>query len=288
VQQPREIEMIFQVVYCYSKLYGFVKDHFRKNLPGLGFALRRIKKDRVLDIDGRKMFLNHKVAVCYGRHISGAWNEPETHTFLNRVISKLNMPVAFVDVGANIGEMVIDASRHENVTKIFAFEPIADCTEAIKKSLDLNHVQNYSIIQKLVGSDTGVSRFGASRTIGGSSILSKESSESGNEVAMTTLDLELLSIQNDAIILIDVEGYEPQVLKGGLRFIEERKPLIIFEYNHVSKMHFKSGDIQKILGDSYSIFRLRSDAMLDNNIENAWNCVAISKDSNFSALGLIR
>ena len=42
------------------------------------------------------------------------------------------------------------------------------------------------------------------------------------------------------------------------------------------------------LNDSYSTFRPCSDAMLDDDIENAWNCVAISKDSNFSALGLIR
>jgi FkbM family methyltransferase len=268
----------------YSLLYGFVKDHFKQNLPGLGYALRKIKHDHILEIHGRKMFMSHKVAVCYGRHISGDWNEPETHTFLNRVVQQTETPITFVDVGANIGEMVIDVSRHDNVTKVIAFEPLSDCVEAIKKSLELNHVKNYLVIDKLVGEAIGQTHFDASRSVGGSSILSQESSESTNEVATTTLDQELGSVVDDTIILIDVEGYEPQVLKGALQFISRIKPLIIFEYNQVSKMHFKSTDIQALLGDRYSIYRLRSDATLDTDIEHAWNCVAIPSNTSFSKI----
>jgi FkbM family methyltransferase len=276
--------MIFFIVRMYSILYGFVKDRFKRNLPGLGYALRRIKHDHILDIHGRKMFLSHKVAVCYGRHISGDWNEPETHIFLNRAIQQMPTSVAFVDVGANIGEMVIDISRHRNVTKVIAFEPLADCVEAIKKSLDLNLVNNYVVIDKLVSDSLGRARFGASRSVGGSSVLSQESTTSSTQVATTTLDHDLASVVDDTIILIDVEGYEPQVLKGSLQFIHRCKPLIIFEYNHVSKMHFKSDDIQTILGDQYSIYRLRSDATLNTDIEHAWNCVAIPSNSNFSKI----
>jgi FkbM family methyltransferase len=276
--------MIFFIVRMYSLLYGFVKDHFKQNLPGLGYALRKIKHDHILEIHGRKMFMSHKVAVCYGRHISGDWNEPETHTFLNRVVQQTETPITFVDVGANIGEMVIDVSRHDNVTKVIAFEPLSDCVEAIKKSLELNHVKNYLVIDKLVGEAIGQTHFDASRSVGGSSILSQESSESTNEVATTTLDQELGSVVDDTIILIDVEGYEPQVLKGALQFISRIKPLIIFEYNQVSKMHFKSTDIQALLGDRYSIYRLRSDATLDTDIEHAWNCVAIPSNTSFSKI----
>jgi FkbM family methyltransferase len=276
--------MIFFIVRIYSILYGFVKDHFKRNLPGLGYALRKIKHDYILDIHGRKMFLSHKVAVCYGRHIAGAWNEPETHIFLNSVVQQMQSPIVFVDVGANIGEMVIDLSRHDNVTKVIAFEPLAECVEAIKKSLNLNQVKNYTVIEKLVSDSIGQASFGASRSVGGSSVLSQESTASATQIAATTLDHELVSVADDTIILIDVEGYEPQVLKGALQFIHQRKPLIIFEYNHVSKMHFKSHDIQTILGDQYSIYRLRSDAALDADIEHAWNCVAIPSNTNFSKI----
>lgn len=276
--------MIFFIVRMYSILYGFVKDHFKRNLPWLGYALRKIKHDHILEIHGRKMFMSHKVAVCYGRHISGDWSEPETHTFLNGMIQQMHSSVAFVDVGANIGEMVIDVSRHVNVTKVIAFEPLSDCVEAIKKSLDLNHIKNYLVIEKLVSDNIGQASFGASRSVGGSSVLSQESMESATQVAATTLDHELVSVVNDTIILIDVEGYEPQVLKGALQFISRVKPLIIFEYNQVSKMHFKSADIQTLLGDQYTIYRLRSDATLDTDIEHAWNCVAVPSNTKFSKI----
>ena len=103
----------------------------------------------------------------------------------------------------------------------------------------MNRVQNYTIIEKLMGATIGQFPFTPSQSVGGSSIFSPESVASKAETQMTTLDHELALVVNDTIILIDVEGYEPQVLKGGLQFINRRKPLIIFEYNYVSKMHFK-------------------------------------------------
>ena len=127
--------MIFFIVRMYSIIYGYVKDHLKRNLPGLGYALRKIKSDHILDVQGRKMFLSHKVAVCYGRPISGSWNEPETHAFLNCLMPKLASTITFVDVGANIGEMMIDISKHKNVKRLIAVEPIAECADAIKKVL---------------------------------------------------------------------------------------------------------------------------------------------------------
>jgi FkbM family methyltransferase len=274
--------MIFFIVRLYSKLYGLVKDLFKKNLPGLGYALRRITHDRVLDIHGRKMFFSHRVSVCYGRHIAGDWNEPETHIFLNNLIEAIDGAITFVDVGANIGEFVIDITRHKNVTRVIAFEPNSDCVEAIKKSLELNEVEHYQVIEKLVGESIGQRPFAISQSVGGSSILSKESVASDSRATMTTLDLELAIDSQNTIILIDVEGYEPGVLRGAVEFIKTHQPLIIYEYNHVSKMHFKSADIKAIIGDNYTIFRLRSDASLDDDIERAWNCVAIPKNSIFS------
>jgi FkbM family methyltransferase len=276
--------MIYKIVQLYSKIYGFAKDNFNINLPGLGFALRLIKHDFVINVMGRKMFFNHKVAPCYGRHISGLWNEPETHIFLNALISNLSHPVAFIDVGANIGEMVIDVSKHSNIEKIFAFEPSAECCIAIRKSLELNNFKNLEVIEKLVGETNELVKFGMSKSIGGSSVLSQDSQESGSETEMTTLDTVLLDTKGLSIILVDVEGYEPQVLKGATRFIQETKPLVVYEYNQVSKKYFHTDDIQEILGHNYEIFRLRQDGKLDQEVENAWNCVAIPVDSEFAKL----
>lgn len=274
--------MVYKVVQLYSKIYGFFKDQFNINLPGLGFALRLIKQDRIISVMGRKIFFNHKVAPCYGRHISGRWNEPETHLFLNSLIPKLGHRVTFIDVGANIGEMVIDLSRHSNIEKIIAFEPSNECCESIRKSLILNGFEQFDVIEKLVGETNDLVKFGISKSIGGSSILSRDSLESSNQTAMTTLDTVLANTSGLSILLVDVEGYEPQVFKGAIKFLQGVKPLVIYEYNLVSKKYFNTNDIKVMLGEGYEIFRLRQDGSLDGDVENAWNCVAVPIGSDFA------
>ena len=71
---------------------------------------------------------------------------------------------------------------------------------------------------------------------------------------------------------------------GGGGLIKRLKPLVLFEYNFVSKRYFDINEIHQILGDSYTIFRLRKDAMLDSDIENAWNCVAIPRNTQFETI----
>jgi len=58
--------MIYPRVKLYSFIYGLVKDMFEVNLPGLGYALRLIKTDHVVNIKSGKMVFNHKVAPSCG------------------------------------------------------------------------------------------------------------------------------------------------------------------------------------------------------------------------------
>lgn len=81
--------------------------------------------------------------------------------------------------------------------------------------------------------------------------------------------------------MIDVEGYEPQVLRGCENLLRKLKPMVIFEYNYVSKQHFDVRDIQNLLGTDYVIYWLTKDAMLDLNIDRAWNCLAIPHEKKF-------
>jgi len=42
--------------------------------------------------------------------------------------------------------------------------------------------------------------------------------------------------------------------------------------------------LQHELGDAYQIYRVRQDAMLDSDVENAWNCVAIPRNTQFETI----
>lgn len=278
-------KLTINCVKIYAAVYGVFKDAFNINIPGLGFMIRRIKTDCILEVYGRKIYFNRLVSGAYGRHFSGNWNEPETHIFLNSIIKSLKNEVIFVDVGANIGEMVIDVARNANVVGIYAYEPIPECATSIRKSCELNLIKNCKVIEMLVGNKQELVSFSVSQDISDSSAhFNEKFSNNIHKIEMTTLDVSLANIDKALIILIDVEGMELEVMRGAISLINRLAPLIIFEYNYVSKRHYHITEIQDNLGPDWQIYRLRADARLDKNIEDAWNCVAFHRKSTFSEL----
>ena len=93
-----------------------------------------------------------------------------------------------------------------------------------------------------------------------------------------------ISPEAQVVLMIDVEGYELEVIRGGFDFIRRIRPLIIFEYNQISKSHYKINEVCEVLGNSYDFFRLKTDGGLDKNLENAWNCIALPSGGFFEEI----
>lgn len=279
-------QLTFYAAVFYANVYGLFKDHLNINIPGLGFLIRNIKYDLILKLNGRDIYFNHKVGGCYGRHFAGEWEEPETHLFLSKVIPNINKNIYFIDIGANIGEMIHDVASYENIEHIYAYEPIDDCVLAINKTCKINNVKNCTVHMKLVGSKVENTEFQISKDISNSSMLNKggDGKSNSKQREVTTLDNEFKYAMQPTIILLDIEGMELEAMKGGRNFISKNQPLIIFEFNKVSRKQFSIKDIESELGDNYSIFRLRSDGFLDKEFEKTWNCVAMPRDQFFQPI----
>jgi len=276
--------MLITITKIYAFFYLFIRSFFSINIPGLGFFLRRIKKDFILEFRGNKMFFNHKVASSYGLHIIGLPQEKETHLFLDFLFDSLKEKFSFVDVGANVGAFLIHASSNKNAI-LYGFEPFKECILAIENSLKINGVNDYHLFNNLVGDKDEYVYFNTSIDAEGASVYNNSNLQSAQLVTQIKLDSLLINIESPSIWLIDVEGYEPKVLEGGKNLIKKLKPLIIFEYNkEVSKKHFSITDIQELLGNEYKIYRLNYQGNLDADVENAWNCVAIPNNTFFSEL----
>jgi len=272
------------LIRIYAEVYALIKQLTGRNLPGLGFLLRRCKKDGVLQISGRRMFFDHRIAPSYGVLIIGKWNEPETHLFFKKVLPSITRDFLFIDVGANVGEMVLDVSGYSNCIGIVAFEPISECAEVIRKTSELNNVEHVTVVNKAVSSTNGAVRFGFNISSPSGSHVVSDSDCTTRNVSACTLDQSFQEYSGNAVILIDVEGLELEVLKGGSSLFERTRPLIIFEYNSISKEGFTIKDVQKTLGNGYSIYRLREDARLDRDFSNSWNAVAIHHNSIFKSI----
>ena len=270
---------LYLTIYHWCSYLGF-------NLRGPGFVLRRIKDERVLAVEKIKMFFNPAVAQCYFLNVVGKFNEPETHIFLNRLIEQLDDRVLFVDVGANIGEMVIDMARHPQVKLVVGIEPSAECVKACLRSAEINNFTNVRMVQKVANADGKPMIFNVSAIAPNSSSVFATENRRGEMIEGTTLDDELHDYRGPAIVLIDVEGAEKLVMLGGKTFIHENLPVIIFEFNEVTRRFCTMEEIQNILEKEYVIFRLRSDGFLDTTLSDTWNCVAVHRRSAMFSLCL--
>jgi len=230
------------------------------------------------------MFFDHRVASSYGILIVGRWNEPETHLFFRKVLPSITDDFLFIDVGANVGEMVLDVSGYSNCAGIVAFEPISECAEVIGKTSELNNIEHVTVVNKAVSSTNGDVKFAFNISSPSGSHVVSDSDRTTRSVSACTLDQVLEECSGNVVLLIDVEGLELEVLKGGSSLLERTRPLIIFEYNSISKETFTIKDVQKILGNGYSIYRLREDARLDRDFSNSWNAVAIHQNSRFKSV----
>jgi FkbM family methyltransferase len=277
---------MFRIAQFYAQIYIIIKNYFGRNIFGLGFLLRRCTTPRYIKFLDQLLYFEPAVASAYGLYIINRVQEPETHSLLNHIFKSLNQKNAvFIEVGANIGAFMVDIARRENV-HVYGFEPSINCFNAIIKTMSRNNRKNYSIFQNLVGETEALVPFSEGKDAGSASIYT--SSKSTTKVQLIKIDnvKELITISDTmpVVLMIDVEGYEPNVIRGGACFIERLKPLIIFEYNFISKRYFDISEIYQILGDSYRIYRLREGLKLDDDLENAWNCVAIPQNSYFESI----
>ena len=260
----------------YAFIFGFLHDKVKYNIRGFGFVMRRIKVDAILNLHGSKVFFDHREAVAYSRVLAGAFNEPETHIFLNRLA--VLMRYEFIEIGGSIGEILIDIARNPNVVFSHVFEPNPKCARIIRVNLCLNDLHNVVIEDAAVGDINGSVKMFFGLNSPTASVLSSESRGYGQHVKLVKLDSYFYSyhFKNDIVMLVDVEGYEPQVFSGALEIINKHQPIIIFEYNSDSRKHYHISEIVNILGNSYTIYRLRSDGRLDDEIDASFNCVAVS------------
>jgi FkbM family methyltransferase len=218
----------------------------------------------------------------YSSLLVGKFMEPETHLFFARLIPQVPIPLRFVDVGAAIGEMIMDVAGYPNVVEVIGFDPDPDNVEACRRSAQANGFAHVTMIEKIVADEIREVDFRMNRRRGTSGQILDCGDGTTQRLPCTTLDHEIPNATGLYLLLVDVEGAEPLVLKGATRFIASTRPLIIFEY--ITGRDRGLVEIGASLGPQYEIFRLRSDGFLDRDMSRTWNCVAVHRDSPFQAI----
>ncbi len=147
---------------------------------------------------------------------------------LNFIKENLKKGDVFFDIGANIGLMSIFASNCVGSTgKIISFEANPDTVPILKNNIQLNHISNITIVDKAVGNENGRIRIYNNWAVnrGGATLIKPQQETDSFEIDLIKIDsVKEYSELPVAMMKVDVEGFEMDVLKGMEAILKKADP----------------------------------------------------------------
>lgn len=176
---------------------------------------------------------------------------------------------SFIDVGVNIGQTLIKVktSQYRN-NHYYGFEPNPNCVEYVHKLIDVNGLGPCKIFPVAVGETDGLQElFYSGNQVDSSSSLVKEFRKSDKIKKQVVPVFSMKSVrkfmeEDPAIVKIDVEGYEYEVLKTMKDFLMATRPFVICEilpaYDQTFTERITSqNNIMQLMNElEYSVFRI--------------------------------
>jgi len=275
--------IIVYIVKLFMHIHEFLHSVFNINIKGVSFFYKFLNYEDYFRFGNKFLFYNPKVRGSYARLINGKYNETETHIFLRHILNTFsNMNFTLVEVGGNVGEFLIDFGGDNQIDKFYIFEPQIECVLSLNKTVEKNNFKNVLIVPKAAYDTNGFVSFKKTESFSGSNI----DTNGNSDLKVETVTIDTINInQKNIIMLIDAEGAELKIMKGARNLIQREIPLIIFEYNYVTKQYFEIENVYEELGRDYKIFRLSKNGILDEKLrEKNWNLVAININGLFKRL----
>jgi FkbM family methyltransferase len=195
-------------------------------------------------------------------------SEPELANFVRKF---LKPGMVFADVGAHLGEYtILGASMVQSAGRVHAFEARPDTFEILARNIQLNAVRNVVAQACGVWKDEGFCEFEKTTDPSVSALRPNAAAGDGRSlVRVETISLDHYfsdsALGKPALIKIDVEGAELQVLQGARSMLSSpRAPVVIVEYGPANTAAFgyraeEVCDFLKELG--YMIYQLNGDRL---------------------------
>lgn len=170
----------------------------------------------------------------------------------------------FLDLGAYLGDTSILLLRKYNPSRVFAYEPVPENFEQVKKTIRQNDTDKIEVIDKGVGETIEeIDIYINSQELAS---CSTNNSIAGNltekiKIQITTIDDECKD-KTIGLIKMDIEGAEYSAIKGALQTIKRDKPVLLISLYHTGKDFF---EIPALLKEAVSDYQFR---FLDISIVN--------------------
>lgn len=227
-----------------------IRQHYNTDAPNFAYICGGLRRIAVNPADKRaKMQLL--------RHGLRYFSKMQAITFIINHIAK---PDVYFDVGVNYGECLFAHPLHSS-SVIVGFEANPSLMPLIQRSRIYNDdLANVELVAKAVSDVPGqVIPFFVNKAWSGKSTGVAPSRARADiqriEVETTSLDAEFSNLRDwsTAVIKVDVEGFEPNVIRGGRDLFKERGKNIII------MLEFDSAFIAESGGDAEEFFDLLQD-----------------------------
>jgi FkbM family methyltransferase len=150
-----------------------------------------------------------------------------------------NRSGVLIDVGANVGQTLLDFLAAPVRSTYLGFEPNMTCYQHLAKLISDNRLADCHLVPAALGERNGVAtlyRYGGDVDSGATTLagLRPRLEAQGTNVSVFRLDdlAEILPEPDIALIKIDIEGGELEALRGMERTIGRTKPWIMCEVLH--------------------------------------------------------
>jgi FkbM family methyltransferase len=171
----------------------------------------------------------------------GKYWESWMHAYFRRFA---NVNAAALDVGANLGAHTLVLSSL--FAEVHSFEMQESVLQLLAKNVRANHVQQKvhmhpTALGRTVGAIGHYCKAVGAKNFGGVSA-SKSRAATGRgckevPLTFTTLDKELAGLRRPiALVKVDVEGFEEEVLLGARQLLERHRPVLMFESFKLSRL----------------------------------------------------
>jgi FkbM family methyltransferase len=178
-----------------------------------------------LEYDPRSV-IGNKLFIC------GRFEEEEIQ-FFSDLLKQLGAPV-ILDIGANIGLHAIKWATACPSLRAYAFEPSRQTLSLVRKNVDrTGHSARIEVIPLAVSDRVGVGEFFHCEDDAYSSLRDTRRKRviDSYQVDITTIDAFVFGrgLSKVDLVKIDVEGFEREVLMGGVRTLREFRPHLFVE-----------------------------------------------------------
>ena len=145
---------------------------------------------------------------------------------LLEAIQALNVQGTYVDVGANIGNHSIYFAKACKSSRVYSFEPNVDVFECLVSNIRKNKAFKVIPLLNAVGEHGGVVSVDAPESNYG---MGTCVDWLGDQQGVMQLSIDQLLLENVALIKIDVEGMEHEVIQSAAETISRDAPVIVTE-----------------------------------------------------------